>query len=239
MLTVNDLNVYYGAIQVLRNVSLTVGPREIVTLIGANGAGKTTLLNTISGLIRASSGSVDFDGRRIDRLGPERIVMCGLTHIPEGRKIFPGLTVYENLWVGASALLRQGVKKVELMRDLEQVFALFPWLKERQKQLGWTLSGGEQQMLALARGLMNRPRLLLLDEPSLGLSPRLTSDVFDMIRRINQEKGTPILLVEQNASMALELAQRGYVLETGRIVLQDSATNLLQSEAVRRAYLGL
>ncbi len=238
MLTVDRLNVFYENVHVLHDVSIRIGAHEIVTLIGANGAGKTTLLNTISGLIPSASGRIEFDGNAIDALLPEQIVARGLTHIPEGRKIFPGLTVYENLWVGASARLNQDMKKADVAQDLEQIFAFFPWLKERQNQLGWTLSGGEQQMLALARGLMNRPRLLLLDEPSLGLSPRLTNEVFAMIRRINQEKGTPILLVEQNASMALDLAERGYVLQTGRIALEDSAENLVKSEAVRRAYLG-
>ncbi|HEY8531012.1 MAG TPA: ABC transporter ATP-binding protein [Limnochorda sp.] len=233
MLEVRDLHVYYGPIHALKGISLSVNEGEIVTLIGANGAGKTTLLRAISGLAPARRGNITFQGRSLLRQLPEDIVRLGISHVPEGRRIFANLTVRENLELGA--FLRRD--RAEQARDLERVFDLFPRLKERLHQVAGTLSGGEQQMLAIGRALMARPRLLLLDEPSLGLAPLLVRTIFDVIREINSQ-GTTILLVEQNAHMALSIAHRAYVLETGRIVLAGPADELRQSEAIRAAYLG-
>ena len=235
MLVVEDVVAGYGAVRALKGVSLTVGEGEIVTLVGANGAGKTTTLRTLSGLLHPSQGAITLDGRRIDRLNPEQIVRLGVSHVPEGRKVFPGLSVFDNLQLGTVG--RRKPSRATVLDDLERVFTLFPVLNEMQGRMGWMLSGGQQQMLAIGRGLMARPRLLLLDEPSLGLAPVLVQQVFRTIAEINRE-GTAILLVEQNAYMALRAASRGYVLETGRIVLEDQAASLLKDERMRRAYLG-
>lgn len=233
MLKVKDIRTFYGSIEALRSVSMEVEEGEIVALIGANGAGKTTLLMTISGMLRAKDGLIEFKGRRIDGLNPHEIVRLGISQVPEGRRIFPGLTVLENIELGAYMVN----DKKELLNRIEMVYSYFPILKERSSQLGGTLSGGEQQMLAIGRALMARPRLLLLDEPSLGLAPMMVSRIFEIIRKINRE-GNTILLVEQNARAALELANRGYVMETGRIVTTDRADLLLQDPKVKEAYLG-
>jgi branched-chain amino acid transport system ATP-binding protein len=233
MLQVQDLHSYYGHIHALKGINLRVEQGEIVTLIGANGAGKSTTLRTISGLLHPRQGSVTLEGERIDGLKPHTIVMKGIGQAPEGRKIFPRLTVTENLEMGAYSRS----DKVQIKQDMDWVFTLFPRLAERRAQLGGTLSGGEQQMLAIARALMTHPRVLMLDEPSMGLAPILVETIFETIRKLNQE-GTTILLVEQNAAKALQVANRGYVIETGQIVLEDSAANLQKNEAVRKAYLG-
>ena len=228
-LELDDVHVYYGTIQAVKGISLTVDEGEIVTLIGGNGAGKTTTLKTISGVRRPAPGTVTFAGERIDRLAPHQIVTRGVCQAPEGRRIFPRMTVKENLEMGAYARRGGG-----LSEDFDRVFSLFPVLKERLRQAGGTLSGGEQQMLAIGRALMSRPKLLLLDEPSMGLAPMFVERIFEIIREINGQ-GTPILLVEQNAQMALQTAHRGYVLESGNIVLQDVASALLGNEQVRKA----
>ena len=235
MLELKEVVAGYGAVRALKGVSVTVGEGEVVALIGANGAGKTTALRTISGLLRPQSGSISFEGRRIDRLTPEQIVRLGISHVPEGRKVFPGLTVLDNLRLGTVGRPRGAGGDVEA--DLRRVFELFPVLHEFRNRLGWMLSGGQQQMLAIGRGLMASPRLLLLDEPSLGLAPVLVQQVFKTIAEINRA-GTAILLVEQNAFMALNTARRAYVLETGRIVLEDEAKALKTDERVKGAYLG-
>ena len=233
LLEVDSLNVYYGAIHALKGVSFYIKKGEIVTLIGANGAGKSTTINTISGLLKPRSGSITFDGKRIDKIQPHKIVGFGISQAPEGRKIFPNLTTLENLELGAYTRRdKDGIRK-----DLERVFELFPRLKERVKQNAGTLSGGEQQMLAIGRSLMSHPKLMLLDEPSLGLAPILVKSIFNTVLEINQQ-GTTVLLVEQNAHMALQIAHRGYVLETGRIVLGDTAQSLLNNQQVKEAYLG-
>lgn len=233
MLEVKDLNVYYGAIHALKGLNFHLEKGEIVTLIGANGAGKSTSLNTISGLLRARTGQISFMGKDITRMEPQDIVRLGIVQSPEGRKIFATLTVLENLEMGA--YLHND--KAQIEKDLEAVLTRFPRLRERRKQLGGTLSGGEQQMLAIGRALMSRPNLLLLDEPSMGLSPILVEQIFEIIRDINSQ-GTSILLVEQNAQMALSIADRGYVLETGNVVLEGNAQELLQDPTVIEAYLG-
>jgi branched-chain amino acid transport system ATP-binding protein len=233
MLEVKDLNVYYGAIHALKGVTFHVDKGEIVTLIGANGAGKSTTLNTISGLLRARQGSILFQGEDITRTMPQDIVRKGIVQVPEGRKIFATLSVLENLEMGAYL----NKDKAQIQRDLEMVLDRFPRLRERRNQYGGTLSGGEQQMLAIARALMSRPTLLLLDEPSMGLSPILVEQIFEIIQDINQQ-GTSILLVEQNAQMALSIADRGYVLETGCVVLEGPAQELLHNPMVIEAYLG-
>lgn len=233
MLEVNNLEVYYGAIRALHGVSFQVEKGEIVTLIGANGAGKSTTMRTISGLIRPRAGEVVFLGQRIDNVPAHRIVRLGISHVPEGRMIFPNLTVYENLLMGAYTRQDKG----EIAASLEMVMERFPRLRERQKQLAGTLSGGEQQMVAMGRGLMSKPQLLILDEPSMGLSPLLVEEIFTIIKDINRQ-GTTILLVEQNAFMALQVAHRAYVLETGRIVLSGSASEVQSNPQVRSAYLG-
>jgi branched-chain amino acid transport system ATP-binding protein len=235
MLKIDGVSTFYDKVQALRQISLDVTEGEIVTVIGANGAGKSTVLATIMGLVRPSSGSIEFLDRRIDRMETEDIVLMGISLVPEGRRIFPGLTVSENLEMGA--VPRGKTIKDEFREDLEEVFGLFPPLRERRNQLGWSLSGGEQQMLAIGRGLMSRPKLLLLDEPSLGLAPVLVEQLFRAIGRINKQ-GTTILLVEQNAFMALTIAKRGYVFETGRCTLEDEAGKLLRDEKVKKAYLG-
>lgn len=233
LLTVDNINVYYGAIHALQGISFQVNEGEIVTLIGANGAGKSTTLNTISGLLRPRSGSIKFRDQEITLTPAEEIVRMGIAQAPEGRKIFATLTVMENLEMGAYTR----TDKAEFERNLERVFRSFPRLKERRKQLGGTLSGGEQQMLAIGRALMAQPTLLLLDEPSMGLSPILVEEIFNIIQEINNQ-GTSILLVEQNAQMALSVSHRGYVLETGRIVMQGPSPELLHDPQVARAYLG-
>jgi branched-chain amino acid transport system ATP-binding protein len=234
VLTISDLHIYYGAIGALRGVSLDVQEGEIVTMIGANGAGKSTTIRAISGLVRPRQGEILFEGKPLHRLPPHEIVMLGVGQAPEGRRVFANMTVRENLELGAYTRHRHAA---EVRTDLERVFALFPRLQERQTQSGGTLSGGEQQMLAIGRALMARPRLLLLDEPSLGLAPFLVRNIFRIIQDINQQ-GVTILLVEQNANQALRIAHRGYVLETGRVVLTDTAVNLLRNDSVRKAYLG-
>ncbi|MGD0652005.1 MAG: ABC transporter ATP-binding protein [Verrucomicrobiia bacterium] len=233
LLQISDLHAGYGPTEVLKGISVTVNEGEIVTVLGANGAGKSTTLMTICGVNHCRRGRIMFDGAQIQNTPPHEIVRRGISQVPEGRHIFPRLTVRENLEMGA--FQRHDGHRINA--DLERVFSSFPILKERQNQLGGTLSGGEQQMLAISRALMARPRLLLLDEPSLGLAPMIVTKIFDIIRGINQQ-GTTILLVEQNANMALHVAHRGYVLETGRIVLHDTAQNLMNNEQVKKSYLG-
>jgi len=233
VLEVKDIEVYYGAIHALKKMSLQVKQGSIVTLIGANGAGKTTTLKTISGILRPRSGTVSFKDVDISKVAPEKIVAMGISQVPEGRRVFAAMSVLENLEMGA--YLRKDKKAIAA--DMENVFGRFPRLKERRKQMAGTLSGGEQQMLAIGRALMARPQLLLMDEPSMGLAPLLVKEIFAIIKDIN-ERGTTILLVEQNAHMALSIADQAYVIETGEIVLQGAAAELLQSEAVKKAYLG-
>jgi branched-chain amino acid transport system ATP-binding protein len=233
VLELQDVHTYYGRIRALTGVSLRVEKGEVVTLIGSNGAGKTTTLRTVMGLLRSREGTITLDGQRIEGLPTDQIVRLGIAHAPEGRRIFPRMTVLENLELGA--FVRTESQKIQ--EDLDRVFLLFPQLRARLRQQGGTLSGGEQQMLAIGRALMARPKVLLLDEPSMGLSPILVETIFGIIRDINR-RGTTILLVEQNARMALQVAHRGYVLQTGHIVLHDSAPNLLQSDLVRKSYLG-
>ena len=235
LLELDNVHTFYGHIHALHGLSLHVEEGEIVTLIGANGAGKSTTLRTISGLIRPREGSIRLKGEEITGVDPHRIVSMGVGHVPEGRGIFPRLTVRENLEMGAYTIS----SPVEVASRMEQVFAIFPRLKERLTQKGGTLSGGEQQMLATARGLMLNPQILLMDEPSMGLAPVLVDAIFDIIRDLNQRNGTTILLVEQNALMALSVAHRGYVLQTGSIVVTDTAENLKRNEMVRAAYLGV
>ncbi len=233
LLEVDNIHTYYGSIHALKGISISVDKGEIVTLVGANGAGKSTTLNTICGILKPRHGEIRLDGEPLNALKPHEIVAKGISQAPEGRRIFSRLTVMENLEMGAYARSdRNGI-----VQDLERVFAIFPRLKERARQVGGTLSGGEQQMLAIARALMARPRVLLLDEPSMGLAPILVQEIFAIIREINQQ-GTTILLVEQNVNMALQIAQRGYVLETGRVVLQGSAQELRENPEVRAVYLG-
>ncbi len=235
MLKIQDIRTYYGNIQALKGVTMEISEGEIITLIGANGAGKTTTLMSISGVVPPRSGEVLFHGQPIHQLSPDAIVALGICQVPEGRRIFPHLTVMENLDMGA--FLRTDAENIR--KDLEYVFDLFPILKERSGQAGGTLSGGEQQMLAISRALMARPKLLLLDEPSLGLAPLVVRRIFEVIERINREENTTIFLVEQNANLALKIANRGYVMENGVITLEDSASSLLANEAVKKAYLGL
>ena len=238
MLKLNNVNTAYGPVHVLKDVCLEIKTGEIVTLIGANGAGKSTLLKTISGLLRPFPDSeISFIGEDITRLSPHRIVRMGISHVPEGRRIFPGLTVRENLEVGASTQLKAFVMNSTVEKAINEVFKRFTRLQERENQLAWSLSGGEQQMLAIGRALVAQPKLLLLDEPSLGLAPNLVIEVFNIIKSINAE-GATVLLVEQNAAMALRIAHRGYVIETGKIVKEGSGLSLLRDPAVRSAYLG-
>jgi branched-chain amino acid transport system ATP-binding protein len=234
MLEIKNLQVNYGAIAALQGISVSVNPGSIVTLIGANGAGKTTALKAISGLLKPRSGEIIYDGKNIAGLPPHQIVKLGLSHVPEGRMIFANLTVLENLQLGAYL---QTDKQV-VRHELEHVFSLFPRLAEREKQIAGTLSGGEQQMLAIGRALMSKPRLLLLDEPSLGLAPLLVKTIFEKIVEINRQQGLTILLVEQNANLALEVSSFGYVLETGKITLQGDSPSLRQNPQVKSAYLG-
>ncbi len=234
MLTVEGIDVFYGAIQALHGVNLTVAQGEIVTMIGANGAGKSTTIRSISGLVRPRTGRITFEGQDITRLEPHKLVERGIGQSPEGRRVFANLSVYENLQLGGYVHRKHAA---QLREDLDRALTLFPRLKERINQSAGTLSGGEQQMLAIGRALMSRPRLLMLDEPSLGLAPFLVQQIFHIIRDINAQ-GTTILLVEQNAYQSLRIAARGYVLETGKIVLEDSAHALMENEEVRKAYLG-
>lgn len=233
LLEVDNIHTYYGNIHALKGVSISVDKGEIVTLVGANGAGKSTTLNTICGILKPRQGEVRLNGESLNTFKPHEIVAKGVSQAPEGRRIFSRLTVMENLEMGAYARTdRDGIAQ-----DIERIFALFPQLKDRRRQVGGTLSGGEQQMLAIGRALMARPRILLLDEPSMGLAPILVERIFETIQEINQQ-GTTILLVEQNALMALSVAHRGYVLQTGQIVLHDTAANLQENEMVRKSYLG-
>ncbi|MBZ4653114.1 MAG: Fe(3+)-transporting ATPase [Peptococcaceae bacterium] len=233
MLKVNNINVYYGAIHAIKGVSLEVKEGAIVTLIGANGAGKSTILKTISGLLRPKTGEIVYEGKKLNTMEAQDIVRSGVCQVPEGRRVFANMSVLENLELGA--FLRKD--KVQIKEDLEKVFEKFPRLKERMTQLAGTLSGGEQQMLAIGRAMMSRPRLMLLDEPSMGLAPLLVKEIFSIIKEINLS-GTTILLVEQNAHMALSIANYAYVLETGKIVLEGPAKELAESEQVKKAYLG-
>lgn len=235
MLNVTDINVYYGAIHALKGLSFHVEEGEIVSLIGANGAGKTTTMQTISGLLRSKTGDITFMESSIFKTEPHKIVALGLAQVPEGRRIFGSLTVQENLEMGA--YIRSGKESTAIAEDLEKVFVRFPRLKERRKQVAGTLSGGEQQMLAIGRALMSRPKMLLLDEPSMGLSPLLVKEIFKIIRQVNRN-GVTVLLVEQNAKMALEIANRAYVLETGKIKMEGEAHELANNIEVRKAYLG-
>jgi len=235
MLKIEKINTYYGNIHALKSVSMSIEEGEIVTLIGANGAGKSTTLMSVCGVVHPKNGKIYFKDRDITGMEPEEIVALGISQVPEGRRIFPQLSVLENLDMGAFLRKdRDGIKK-----DLEEVFTIFPRLAERKNQQGGTLSGGEQQMLAISRALLARPRLLLLDEPSLGLAPIIVQQIFEIISRINKESGTTIFLVEQNANMALKIAHKGYVLQNGVIKMHDTAENLLANEEVRQAYLGV
>jgi branched-chain amino acid transport system ATP-binding protein len=234
ILKVSNIESYYGPIMAIRGVSLSLQAGKIVTVLGANGAGKTTILKTISGVLDPLKGSVEFDGKSIQRMDPDKIVRLGVSHVPEGREVFPFLTVRENLAMGA--FLR--TNRDEVAQDLERIYGYFPRLKERLDQPAGQLSGGEQQMLAISRALMNRPKVLLLDEPSLGLSPLLVKEIFGIIRRVNVEQGVSILLVEQNAKKALETADYGYVLEVGRVVMDDTCQRLMQSKDIQEFYLG-
>lgn len=233
MLEIKDLQVYYGVIQAIKGISFTVNEGEIIALIGANGAGKTTILHTISGLIPAKTGSVRFMDKELTKTAPHKIVQMGMAHVPEGRRIFQELSVYENLKLGAYTRK----DKAEIEQSIQMVYKRFPRLEERKKQVAGTLSGGEQQMLAMGRALMSKPKIILMDEPSMGLSPLLVSEIFDIIKSIN-ESGTTVLLVEQNAKKALSIANRAYVLETGNIVLEGGAKDLMNDDSIKKAYLG-
>lgn len=235
MLEINDLYVYYGPMAALKRVSISVAEGELITVIGANGAGKTTLLNTISGLLESDRGTIEFMGRNITGMSAHSITKLGIIQIPEGRGVFPEMTVLENLEMGA--YLFQDRKAIR--QTLEQVYSLFPILEQRRRQMAGTLSGGEQQMLAIGRGLMSRPKLLLLDEPSQGLSPLLVQSLGKTIEGLHKNEGLTVLLVEQNVQMALEMADRGYVLQSGEVILEDKASALLDNQAVKEAYLGV
>jgi branched-chain amino acid transport system ATP-binding protein len=235
LLSVSNIETYYGPIIAVRGVSFTVPEGSIVTILGANGAGKTTILKTVSGVMDPQKGTVTFDGREIQRMGPDRVMRLGLSHAPEGREVFPFLTVKDNLQMGA--YIRRDANGIA--EDLEMVYGYFPVLRERASQRAGQLSGGEQQMLSISRALMSRPKMMLLDEPSLGLSPKLVRDIFEIILRINRERGVSVLLVEQNAHMALKTADYGYVLEVGRIVMEDTCARLLEKDDIREFYLGI
>jgi branched-chain amino acid transport system ATP-binding protein len=235
MLNVLGIETWYGAIQALKGISLDVNQGEIVSLLGANGAGKSTTIKTITGLLKPTKGRIEFMGQEITSKEPEDIAEIGIACVPEGRRIFPGLTVMDNLMLGATP--RKSASPNDIQKDLDRVYAIFPQLRESRRRLGWTLSGGQQQMLAIGRGLMSGSRLLLLDEPSLGLAPVLVQEVFKVIKEINRT-GTTMLLVEQNARMALFIANRGFVIETGRVMLADTASNLLANEDMKAHYLG-
>ena len=233
MLEVKDLEVYYGVIQAIKGVSFQVNQGEVIALIGANGAGKTTILHTITGLLSPKRGSVMFEGKEITKVPAHKIVSMGMAHVPEGRRVFAELSVYENLRMGAYT--RKDKKEIE--ESLANVYKRFPRLEERKNQMAGTLSGGEQQMLAMGRALMSKPKIILMDEPSMGLSPILVNEIFDIIRAVS-ESGTTVLLVEQNAKKALAIADRAYVLETGKIVLEGNAKDLLEDDSIKKAYLG-
>ena len=234
ILNVNDLNVYYGGIHAIKNISFQIKKGEIVSLIGANGAGKTSTLHAISGLVPIKSGEISLNGENVTNIDAHKLVSRGMAHVPEGRRIFTELTVLENLEMGA--FTRNDTDQIK--KDMEHMFSLFPRLAERKKQLAGTMSGGEQQMLAMARALMSNPSLLLLDEPSMGLAPLLVQEIFNIIVRINKEENVTVLLVEQNANMALSIADRGYVLETGKIILEGTGKELLTNPEIKKAYLG-
>jgi branched-chain amino acid transport system ATP-binding protein len=238
MLKIKNINTYYGKVHALKNVSIHLKAGEIVTLIGANGAGKTTLLNTLSAITPAESGEILFEGVSLSTLSPDRIVKLGVSQVPEGRQVFNPLSVGDNLELGAYLRYRSREGKGEIRKDLEKIYTLFPRLRERREQMAGTLSGGEQQMLAIGRALMAKPRLLLLDEPSMGLAPLVVQEIFRVVETLRQEAGTTVLLVEQNAKAALKLADRGYVLETGKVILEGIASELLENKDVQRAYLG-
>ena len=238
MLKIKNINTYYGKVHALKNISLHLAEREIVALIGANGAGKTTILNTISGVTAPESGEIHLAGERIEQLTPDRIVKAGISQVPEGRQVFKGLSVADNLELGAYLRFRSKESKAVIRQDIQHVYELFPRLAERKKQMAGTLSGGEQQMLAIGRALMAKPRLLLLDEPSMGLAPLVVQEIFAVIERLRSIEGTTVLLVEQNAKAALKMADRGYVLETGKVILEGTAADLLENPEVQRAYLG-
>lgn len=238
MLKIKNINTYYGQVHALKNVSLHLNAGEIVTLIGANGAGKTTILNSLSAITPAKTGEIIFEGSHIKHLSPDRIVDLGISQVPEGRQIFKPLSVEDNLELGAYLRYRKRESRGEIKIDIDNIYSLFPRLCERRKQLAGTLSGGEQQMLAIGRALMAKPKLLLLDEPSMGLAPLVVKEIFKVIKQLRREKGTAILLVEQNAKAALTIADRGYVLETGKVLLEEKASELLENREVQRAYLG-
>lgn len=238
MLRLKNINTYYGKVHALKNVSLHLAQGEIVTLIGANGAGKTTILNTISGVTPADSGDLLFLKEPIQALAPDRVVRLGVSQVPEGRQVFKPMTVEDNLELGAYLRYRAGDSRSDIQRDKQEIFSLFPRLEERRTQAAGTMSGGEQQMLAIGRALMARPKLLLLDEPSMGLAPLVVQEIFRVLRQLRDERGVTILLVEQNAKAALKLADRGYVLETGKVILEGNAAELLENAEVKRAYLG-
>ncbi len=233
MLTINNLEVYYGVIQAIKGVSFEVNEGEVIALIGANGAGKTTILHTITGLISPKAGSIEFEGHDLTKIPAHNIVSLGMAHVPEGRRIFQELSVFENLKLGAYTRK----DKNEISETLEKVYQRFPRLKERKNQIAGTLSGGEQQMLAMGRALMSHPKIILMDEPSMGLSPLFVSEIFDIIKEIS-DNGTTVLLVEQNAKKALSIANRAYVLETGKIVLEGDADEMMNNDSVKKAYLG-
>ncbi|MGA3207861.1 MAG: ABC transporter ATP-binding protein [Syntrophales bacterium] len=238
MLKIKNINTYYGKLHALRNVSLHVNAGEIVALIGSNGAGKTTILNTVSAVTPPENGEIHLDGMLISRLSTDAVVKLGVSQVPEGRQIFKPLSVEDNLELGAYLRCEAGERRKDIMKDKDAVYALFPRLGERHKQISGTLSGGEQQMLAIGRSLMAKPRLLLLDEPAMGLAPLLVQEIFRVIEELRRERGTSILLVEQNARVALKVADRGYVLETGKVILEETAAELLANKDVQRAYLG-
>ncbi len=238
MLKIKNINTYYGNVHALKNVSLHLNIGEIVTLIGANGAGKTTILNSISAITPTRNGEIQFQGADIKTYSPDRVVSLGISQVPEGRQIFNPLSVEDNLELGAYLRFRRREGRAAIRKDLDSLYGLFPVLHERRKQVAGTLSGGEQQMLAIGRALMAKPRLLLLDEPSMGLAPLVVKEIFNVIDKLRRENGVTILLVEQNAKAALAIADRGYVLETGKVILEEKASELLENKEVQRAYLG-
>jgi branched-chain amino acid transport system ATP-binding protein len=238
MLRIKNINTYYGQVHALKNVSLHLQGGEIVTLIGANGAGKTTVLNSLSAITPPKSGEILFEGSTIKNLSADRIVDLGISQVPEGRQIFKPLSVEDNLELGAYLRFRKREGRASIRKDIEHVFHLFPRLSERRRQIAGTLSGGEQQMLAIGRALMAKPKILLLDEPSMGLAPLVVKEIFKVVSKLRSEQGTTILLVEQNAKAALAIADRGYVLETGKVILEEKASELLENKEVQRAYLG-
>jgi len=238
VLRVKNINTYYGKVHALKNVTLHLDQGEIVALIGANGAGKTTMLNTLSGVCPPEGGTIQFLGQPIAGMAPDRVVKIGISQVPEGRQVFKGLTVADNLEMGAYLRFRGREGKDMIRQDMRHIYELFPRLEERRKQMAGTLSGGEQQMLAIGRALMAKPKLLLLDEPSMGLAPLVVQEIFTVIERLRKDEGTTVLLVEQNAKAALKMADRGYVLETGKVILEGVSSELLENKEVQRAYLG-